>query len=109
MHRPLIELADVIRAATERLLDRHPTWLSWLHIKVLAAILRCRTAALGGHVDECSRCGHQAISYNSCRNRHCPRCQSKTRDGVNCWPLRTLTAFLRSHTNWRRWLCKTRK
>ena len=80
MHRPLLELADVIRAATDRLLDRRPAWLSWLHLKVLTAILRCRTAALGGHADECSRCGHQAISYNSCRNRHCPRCQSKARD-----------------------------
>src|SRR6266404_515043 len=80
MHRPLLELADVIRAATERLVDRRPAWLSWLHIKVLTAILRCRTAALGGHADECSRCGHQAISYNSCWNRHCPRCQSHARD-----------------------------
>ena len=80
MHRPLLELADVIRAATDRLLDRRPAWLSWLHLKVLTAILRCRTAALGGHADECSRCGHQAISYNSCRNRHCPRCQSHARD-----------------------------
>src|SRR5260370_794638 len=80
MHRPLLELADVIRAATERLLDRHPAWLSWLHMKVLTAILRCRTAALGGHADECSRCAHQAISYNTCRNRHCPRCQSTARD-----------------------------
>src|SRR5229473_2827572 len=80
MHRPLMELADVIRAATDRLLDRRPAWLSWLHLKVLTAILRCRTAALGGHADECSRCGHQAISYNSCRNRHCPRCQSHARD-----------------------------
>jgi hypothetical protein len=80
MNRPLIELADVIRAAADRLLDRHPAWLSWLHVKVLTAILRCRTAALGGHVDECSRCGHQATSFNSCRNRHCPRCQSTARD-----------------------------
>jgi hypothetical protein len=47
---------------------------------VLRAIERCRTAALGGHLDQCSRCGHQAISYNSCRNRHCPKCQSNTRD-----------------------------
>jgi hypothetical protein len=80
MNRPLFELADVIRAAAERLLDRPPVWFSWLHVKVLMAILRCRTAALGGHVDECSRCGHQAISYNSCRNRHCPRCQSNACD-----------------------------
>jgi Transposase zinc-binding domain len=51
------------------------------HVKVLLAIARCRTAALGGHVDQCSRCGHRAsISYNSCRNRHCPKCQTAARD-----------------------------
>src|SRR5216117_435428 len=49
----------------------------WTHIKVLRAIARCRTAALGGHIDACIRCGHRAtISYNSCRNRHCPKCQT---------------------------------
>jgi len=47
---------------------------------VLLAIVRCRTAALGGHLDECTRCGHRAISYNSCRNRHCPKCQAGARD-----------------------------
>jgi Transposase zinc-binding domain/Putative transposase len=47
---------------------------------VLRAIARCRTAALGGHLDECARCGHRAISYNSCRNRHCPKCQTGARD-----------------------------
>jgi hypothetical protein len=46
---------------------------------VLTAITRCRTAALGGHRDQCSGCGHTAISYNSCRNRHCPRCQGNAR------------------------------
>jgi hypothetical protein len=80
MQRPLLELADIIRAAGQRLIDRHPAWLTWLHVKVLVAITRCRTAALGGHVDACSRCGHRAISYNSCRNRHCPKCQSQARD-----------------------------
>jgi hypothetical protein len=80
MTRPLLELADIIRAAGQRLIDRHPAWLTWLHIKVLVAIERCRTAALGGHIDECSRCGHRATSYNSCRNRHCPKCQSNARD-----------------------------
>jgi hypothetical protein len=51
------------------------------HIKVLIAIARCRTAALGGHIDECIRCGHRAtISYNSCRNRHCPKCQTGARE-----------------------------
>ncbi len=47
---------------------------------MLDAIVRCRTAALGGHRDQCSNCGHQAISYNSCRNRHCPKCQTNARD-----------------------------
>ena len=45
----------------------------------MTAIERCRTAALGGHVDQCDQCGHQRISYNSCRNRHCPKCQSLAR------------------------------
>jgi hypothetical protein len=49
------------------------------HRKVLDAITRCRTAALGGHLDQCVRCGHQAISFNSCRNRHCPKCQGNAR------------------------------
>jgi Putative transposase/Transposase zinc-binding domain len=52
-----------------------------MHVKVLLAIRRCRTAALGGHLDECTRCGHRAtISYNSCRNRHCPKCQAGARE-----------------------------
>src|ERR1035438_6828746 len=58
------------------LLDK---WINWQHQKVLLAITRCRTAALGGHRDQCSHCGHVAISYNSCRNRHCPRCQGNAR------------------------------
>ncbi len=59
--------------------SRH--WLNWQHFKVLVAIERCRTAALGGHIDECTRCGHQTtISYNSCRNRHCPKCQANARN-----------------------------
>jgi hypothetical protein len=49
-------------------------------MKVLTAIERCRTAALGGHRDQCVRCGYQAISYNSCRNRHCPKCQTNARE-----------------------------
>ena len=53
--------------------------MAWQHRKVMDAIVRCRTAALGGHRDQCLRCGHQAISYNSCRNRHCPKCQGNAR------------------------------
>jgi hypothetical protein len=80
MERPLLELADIVSAAGHRLMDRPPAWFSWLHQKVLMAIERCRTAAMGGHVDQCTSCGHRAISYNSCRNRHCPKCQSQARD-----------------------------
>jgi hypothetical protein len=80
MRRPSLELADVIRDAGPAFIAHSCVWFTWLHRKVLVAILRCRTAMLGGHVDACSRCGHQAISYNSCRNRHCPRCQTHVRD-----------------------------
>jgi hypothetical protein len=80
MPRPPVEVADVIRTAGESFFECRPKWFSWLHLKVLNAILCCRTAALGGHVDACSKCGHEAVSYNSCRNRHCPKCQANARD-----------------------------
>src|ERR1700738_5477331 len=75
---PLFEVADVIRTAGRRFRERAS--LTWPQAKVLDAIARCRTAALGGHRDQCSNCGYQAISYNSCRNRHCPKCQTNARD-----------------------------
>ena len=75
MNRPPLEVADLIRSAGAAFIERNRQWLRWKHVKVLLAIARCRTAALGGHVDQCTRCGHRAtISYNSCRNRHCPKC-----------------------------------
>ncbi|MFN7999080.1 MAG: IS91 family transposase [Bryobacteraceae bacterium] len=80
MDRPPLEVADLVRTAGEKFIERGRKWLTWAHIKVLRAIERCRTAALGGHLDECSRCGHRVISYNSCRNRHCPKCQANARD-----------------------------
>jgi hypothetical protein len=80
MSRPPLEVADLIRSAGTAFLERNRHWLSWKHIKVLQAIRRCRTAALGGHLDQCTRCGHRAISYNSCRNRHCPKCQTAARE-----------------------------
>ena len=73
-------MADLVRAAGHRFIERSRKWLTGQHLKVLQAIQRCRTAALGGHIDECSRCGQRAISYNSCRNRHCPKCQSNARE-----------------------------
>jgi hypothetical protein len=66
MSRPPLEVADIVRAAGEAFIERNRHWLHWKHVKVLRAIARCRTAALGGHLDECERCGHRApISYNS--------------------------------------------
>jgi Putative transposase/Transposase zinc-binding domain len=80
MVRPPLEVADVIRAAGRSFIDRNRSWLNRLHLKILTAIERCRTAALGGHLDQCTRCGYRAISFNSCRNRHCPRCQANARE-----------------------------
>jgi len=80
MNRPPIEVADIIRAAGKNFIEKQRSWLTGLHLKVLSAIERCRTAALGGHRDRCSQCGHiVAISYNSCRNRHCPKCLNNAR------------------------------
>ena len=80
MNRPLLEMADIVRCAGQSFIERSRKWINWQHRKVLLAIARCRTAALGGHRDRCTGCGHTtAISYNSCRNRHCPRCQGNAR------------------------------
>jgi hypothetical protein len=80
MDRPPLEVADLVRAAGPAFIARSRPWITWKHVKVLLAIVRCRTAVLGGHLDECTRCGHRAISYNSCRNRHCPKCQAGARE-----------------------------
>ena len=80
MIRPTLEVADIIRAQGKSFIERSRSWMTWAQTKVLYAIQRCRTAALGGHRDRCVRCGHRAISYNSCRNRHCPKCQTGARD-----------------------------
>jgi len=80
MDRPPLEVADLVRAAGQAFIERSRKWINWKHVKVLLAMVRCRTAVLGGHLDECTRCGHRAISYNSCRNRHCPKCQTSARD-----------------------------
>ncbi len=79
MSRPAVEVADILRAQGNRFLEQNP-WLNFQQLTVLRAIARCRTAALGGHVDQCSRCDYQAISYNSCRNRHCMKCQAQARE-----------------------------
>jgi hypothetical protein len=73
--RPAIEVADIFRAAGPAYRTAHAGHLSLDQLKVMSAIETCRTAALGGHLEACQDCGHSRIAYNSCRNRHCPRCQ----------------------------------
>src|SRR5436305_4462534 len=64
----------------QRFLDRYRASFDFQQLKAFRAIHNCRTAALGGHLDACPECGYrQAISYNSCRNRHCPKCQAQAR------------------------------
>jgi hypothetical protein len=79
VERPKIELADIIRRHGDAYRAQHESSLSSTQRRVMQAIAACRTAALGGHVEACDDCGHQRISYNSCRNRHCPKCQSLAR------------------------------
>src|SRR6266536_5418071 len=76
MDRPKLEVADVFRCYGDAYRQQHGATLSTAQHRVMTAIERCRTAALGGHLEQCDACGHQRISYNSCRNRHCPKCQS---------------------------------
>jgi hypothetical protein len=71
--RPALEVADIFRAHSAEYLATHR--VSEEQRRAIQAIIRCRTAALGGHVEECDACGAQRIAYNSCRNRHCPKCQ----------------------------------
>jgi len=67
MDRPPLEVADLVRAAGHAFIERSRKWITWQHLKVLRAIARCRTAALGGHLDQRTDCGYRpAISYNSC-------------------------------------------
>ena len=80
MSRPPLEVADIVRAQGSRFIENNCRWIHWTHRIVLRAIANCRTAVLGGHRDQCPRCGYQTISYNSCRNRHCPKCQNGARD-----------------------------
>lgn len=79
MTRPAVEVADILRVQGDCFREQNRSWLGYQELSVLRAIAACRTAALGGHLDSCSRCDLQAVSYNSCRNRHCPKCQAQAR------------------------------
>ena len=82
MTRPPFEVADIVRQHGDRFLETHRAWVTGQHRRVLRAIAQCRTAALGGHRDRCDQCAQPALSYNSCRDRHCPKCLTAAR---NAW------------------------
>ena len=82
MSRPPFEVADIVRRHGDRVLVKHRAWVTGAHRRVFRAISQCRTAALGGHRDRCEQCAHLAVSYNSCRDRHCPKCLTAAR---NAW------------------------
>ena len=73
--RPSLEVADIFRSAGPAYRATRAGHLSLDQLKVMSAIETCRTAVMGGHVEACTDCGHWRVAYNSCRNRHCPRCQ----------------------------------
>src|ERR1700716_468442 len=75
------EVADVFRRHADAYREQHGGSMSTAQRRVMTAIEQCRTAALGGHVEQCDTCGHQRISYNSCRNRPGPKCQPRARAG----------------------------
>lgn len=77
MPRPAFELADILRLHGTAYLQSHR--VTYAQTRAMDAVVNCRTAALGGHVEECGQCSGTRISYNSCRNRHCPKCQSLAR------------------------------
>jgi transposase-like zinc-binding protein/putative transposase len=80
MTPPRFEVADVIRAHGEEFRHAYAATLSPEQRRALTDLARCRTAVLGGHVEECDRCGHRQVAYNSCRNRHCPKCQTLAKE-----------------------------
>jgi hypothetical protein len=76
---PKLEVADVFRHYGEAYRQQHGASLSVAQRRVMTAIEVCRTAALGGHLERCDQCGHERNAYNSCRDRHCPKCQGLAR------------------------------
>jgi hypothetical protein len=79
MSRPSLEVADVFEAHADSYHRRYGSAPSSVANRVLRKIIACRTSLLGGHVDRCDQCDYEQVSYNSCRDRHCPKCQAKAR------------------------------
>ena len=107
--RPLLEVADVIRQPRRGVPGQVRRHLQPTQKKALRDLARCRTAALGGHVERCLDCGHERIAYNSCRNRHCPKCQALSRarwlerEATICCRWSTTTWCSRCRPSWRSW------
>ena len=78
LHKASVELSDIVQRYGKAFEQAH--WPGIDQRRVLKAIAQCRTSALGGHIDQCSSCGKLRVSYNSCRNRHCPKCQGTNRE-----------------------------
>ena len=76
---PALEVADIFRRHGEAFRQAHAGHLGGVERRIMGAITACRTAVLGGHVEQCDDCGATRIAYNSCRNRHCPKCQGLAR------------------------------
>jgi hypothetical protein len=76
---PVLEVADVFRRHGEAFRQARDGHLGYVERRIMGAITACRTSALGGHVEQCDNCGASRIAYNSCRNRHCPKCQGLAR------------------------------
>ncbi|HEV2334396.1 MAG TPA: transposase zinc-binding domain-containing protein, partial [Stellaceae bacterium] len=76
---PALEVADIFRRHGEAYRQAHAGRLGRVECRIMAALEACRSAQLGGHVERCTECGLVRISYNSCRNRHCPKCQGAAR------------------------------
>src|SRR6266581_1126611 len=79
MDRPKLEVADIFRRYGAAYREQHGASMSTTQRRVMTAIELCRTAALGGHLERCDECGHERNCFNSCRDRHCPKCQSLAR------------------------------
>ena len=76
---PTLEVAGIFRRHGEAFRQAHAGHLGYVERRIMGAITACRTASLGGHVEQCDECGATRIAYNSCRNRHCPKCQGLAR------------------------------
>ena len=112
MRKHRLEVAAVVREHGEDFLEQWGSSASPQQRKALHDISVCRTAALGGHVEQCDSCSQRSIAYNSCRNRHCPKCQSTARDRWlgdeprSCCRCATAMSSLRFLERWRRWLSR---